>query len=679
MKFAAIGLTFSCAILGAADKSIESGFLDALGIAKSKVIEKVLPETTGARLYREGMKLRYSQPLDSDKAFKCFKQGYEAGNADCAYELSLCYLSGIGVRKSQATALAVLSKGQRMNEGSVVECEVQWINLHTGNIMELYVESKARLYAKRLVELSGHSTRAAVSVTKLLFSDGNPAVELISPAEHLRAVNLLKIKAAAGDPLASFEYGKILIGYRVFFQDPADPKYVKPDVEEGLRLIRYAASKELHGAHYQLYLYFSETDVKPITAYDWLEKAWAAGDCKAGQRLSYELIKGHGTAVDKKRSVEVALKVGEQGDADQTYNIADLFVGHTGFDKSLANFITWHRIAAEKGNAASEDQLGRVFAGEHLPGFETAYPVSVDEAFKYFTKGAYPEAGYNFVYRLNSLLYLGDMYRRGIGCPADPEKASQVYLDYLKEINKLYPEDEREFANGGKVRVIWLKTHYPNLPGLPELGHKRLRFNDLGDEIYSFQFFAKHDFDYELFDDIAKVISTRDAVEKEHFFKACYGVASRYGFKDGLFYIGDMKYGKDFNSNSYEWYKYAALSGSPSAAYRLHDMLFKQSSKPNTLNAGPEYALKLSMGRSTSELVIASGEGEAWRQFGGSLAKDFNDSTRAKKRDFIQIGGSGFDFFVQYDEATLDSQVYPVLRMINEAHRAQLAKNASER
>jgi hypothetical protein len=71
MKFAAIGLTLSCAILGAADKSIESGFLDALGIAKSKVIEKVLPETPGAKSFREGMALRYSQPLDSDKAELC--------------------------------------------------------------------------------------------------------------------------------------------------------------------------------------------------------------------------------------------------------------------------------------------------------------------------------------------------------------------------------------------------------------------------------------------------------------------------------------------------------------------------------------------------------------------------------------------------------------------------------
>ena len=672
MKTTLAFLALSSSMLSAADTPLESGFRDAFGLAKTQVVDKALPEIIGAKLYREGMKLRYSQPLDSDKAFKCFKQGYEAGNADCAYELSLCYLSGVGVRKSQATALAVLSKGQRMNEGSVVECEVQWINLHNGNIIELYDESKARLYAKRLVELSGHSTRAAVSVTKLLFADGNPPVDFISPAEHHSAVNFLKMKADAGDPLASFEYGKILIGYRVF-EDPAHPKYVKPDVEDGLRLIRYAASKQLHGAHFQLYLYFSKTDVKPITAYDWLEKAWAAGDCEAGQSLSYDLIKGHGTAVDKKRSVEVALKVGEQGDADQTYYIADLFVGHTGFDKSLANFITWHRIAAEKGNAASDDQLGRVFAGEDLPGFETAYPVSVDEAFKYFTKGAYPEGGYNFVYRLNSLLYLGDMYRRGIGCPADPEKASQVYLDYLKEINKLYPKDEREFANGGKVRVIWLKTHYPNLPGLPELGDKRLRFNDLGDEIYSFQFFAKHDFDYELFDDIAKVISTRDAVEKEHFFKACYGVASGYGFKDGLFYIGDMKYGKDFNSNSYEWYKYAALSGSASAAYRLHDMFQVQSRKPNTKCAGPNYALKLSMGRTAEELVIAQGEGEAWLSFGFQLAKDFN-AGRVHERDFRKIS-DGSTMRIMYS----DEVVLPVLRMINEAHRAQLAKNAADR
>jgi len=672
MKFAAFGLILSCAILGAADKSIESGFLDALGIAKSKVIEKVMPETQGSKLYREGMVLRYSQPLDSDKAFKLFLQGYEAGNANCAYELSLCYLNGIGVRRSQSTALEVLSKGKEMKDGSPVDCELKWISMHMGDILSLYNETKARGYVRRLVELSSRNAVAATMLTRINWAEGTPPVEMVSIAEHMHAIGVLKSMAASGDPYASFEYGKILLGPGPI-RDELNPKFVRYDSEEGLRLIKYAASKGASGSHYRLFEHYNETDIKPATAFEWLEKGWAAGDCSAGASLSYALIKGKGTVVDKKRAVEVALKVGEQGDANQTYNVADCFTGYTGFDPSLANFITWHRVAAEKGNTDSAEQLATIYAGEEVIGFKVSHPVSLDEALKYFKMAAYPDGAHNFVYRLNSLLYLGDMYRRGLGCTADSAKAAQTYLDYLAVFRENDYAKNNRYEKGGKVRVLWLKKHYPNLPNIPDLDDPRLKFDGLTDYMHSFNQFAKEDFDYELFDEIAELMVGRGSEEKRHFLQACSEVASSYGAKNALFHFGNIKYGKDFNSNSYEWYKYAALSGSPSAAYRLHDMLMTQSSRPNTLNAGPDFALKLSMGRNTSELVIAYAENEAWRQFGDSLAENFNLS-RSKKMDFRRIAG-GSPFFTKYG----DDAVLPILRMINEAHRAQLLKEAEER
>lgn len=672
MKFAAIGLTLSCAILGAADKSIESGFLDALGIAKSKVIEKVLPETLGAKCHKEGMVLRYSQPLDSDKAFKLFKQGYEEGNANCAYELSLCYLHGVGVRKSQSTALKVLSKGMQLTDGTPIDCELKWISMHMGDILSLYNETKARGYVRRLVELSSRNAVAAAMLTRINWAEGTPPVEMVSIAEHMHAIGVLKSMAASGDSYASFEYGKILLGPGPI-RDELNPKFVRNDSEEGLRLIKYAASKGASGSHYRLFEHYSETDIKPATAFEWLEKGWAAGDCSAGASLSYALIKGKGTAVDKKRAVEVALKVGEQGDANQTYNVADCFTGYTGFDPSLSNFITWHRVAAEKGNTDSAEQLATIYAGEEVIGFKVSHPVSLDDALKYFKMAAYPDGAHNFVYRLNSLLYLGDMYRRGLGCTADSAKAAQTYLDYLAVFRENDYSKSNRYEKGGKVRILWLKKHYPNLPDVPDLDDPRLKFDGVVDYLHSFKQFAKEDFDYELFDEIAGLMSGRDSEEKKMFLEACTYVASSYGAKDALFHYGNIKYGKDFNSNSYEWYKYAALSGSPSAAYRLQEMMMTQSNKPNTLKAGPEYALRLSMGRSTSELVIALAETTAWKRFGDSLAENFNFS-RLNKRDFVRIAG-GSPFIILFR----DEDVLPILRMINDAHRAQLLKEAEER
>jgi TPR repeat protein len=670
MRTVALGLALSCVFSFAADKSVEAGFLDALGLSRTRVIEKMLPESNGARCYREGMILRYSQPLNSEKAFELFLQGYEAGNASCASELSVCYLKGIGVRRSQSEALKVLSKGMVMTDGNPIDCELKWIGIHTGQNIELFDESKALAYVQRLLQLSTNNVTAASMLRHIYWSTGKPPVEAVTVEQHRKATLFLKESAMKGDPYACLEYGKILIGQGVV-QDKRSPLYVDSDREEGLRLIKFAASKRVQGAEYVLYDYYSDVDQKPATAFEWLEKGWAGGDCRAGLSLSYALVKGIGTAVDKKRAVEIALKVGEQGDANQVYSVADYFTGYTGFDPSLSNFITWHRIAAERGNSDSADQLGKIYAGEEITGFKTKHPVSFEEAFKYFSIGAYPDGEHNFVYRLNSLLYLGDMYRRGLGCDANPGKAAELYLEYLTVFRKNdYLKDA--YSDGGKVRMIWLKRHYPNLSGVSGIDSGRLKFNGFVDDIHSFKHFAREDFDYELFDEIAAVVKTGDRDEKNTFQRACSFVERNYGVKDGIFYFADLEHGKDFNSNSYEWYKEAALSGSPSAAFRLHDMLLRQGGKPNTIGAGPEYALRLSMGRTTSELVIAYAENEAWRQFGKALEDNFNFG-RSKKRDFSKVA-EGSPIYVQYG----DEDVLPILRKINEAHRAQLAKDAAK-
>jgi TPR repeat protein len=475
----------------------------------------------------------------------------------------------------------------------------------------------------------------------------------------MKALATLKSMAAAGNPQASFEYGNILLR-------PSDIQ----DAEEGLRLVKYAEAKGVFGSQLRLHDYYEDTDVKPATAFEWLEKGWAAGDCRAGASLSYALIRGKGTVVDKKRAVEIAMKVGEQGDAYATYNVADSFTGYTGFDPSLSNFMTWHKLAAEKGNGDSAEQLGTIYAGEEVIGFKVSHPVSVEEAFKYFQMAAYPDGDSSFVYRLNALLYLGDMYRRGIGCEADPAKAAKTYLDYLALFRKNdYSKDSR-YEKGGKVRLLWLKKHYPNLPNIPGLDDPRLRFDEVGDFLHSFKHFAKVDFDYELFDEIAELMPDRGTEERKMFTQACTYVARNYGAKDALFHFGDIKYGKEFNIDSYEWYKYAALSGSPCAARRLHFMLSDQMRKMSTVRLGPEQALKLWV-KSSGELGFASGEASAWREFGSSLEESYNFG-RTKKRDFWRIG-SKHGFYAGYDP----NLEQPVLRMINEAHREQIAKDAA--
>jgi hypothetical protein len=56
------------------------------------------------------------------------------------------------------------------------------------------------------------------------------------------------------------------------------------------------------------------------------------------------------------------------------------------------------------------------------------------------------------------------MYRRGIGCEADPAKGAEVYLDYLNVFRKYDYSKREDYSNGVKVRIICLKKHYPKRP-----------------------------------------------------------------------------------------------------------------------------------------------------------------------------------------------------------------------
>jgi hypothetical protein len=99
-------------------------------------------------------------------------------------------------------------------------------------------------------------------------------------------------------------------------------------------------------------------------------------------------------------------------------------------------------------------------------------------------------------------------------------------------------------------------------------------------------------------------------------------------------------------------------------------MLSDQMRKMSTVRLGPEQALKLWV-KSSGELGFASGEASAWREFGSSLEESYNFG-RTKKRDFWRIG-SKHGFYAGYDP----NLEQPVLRMINEAHREQIAKDAA--
>lgn len=108
-------------------------------------------------------------------------------------------------------------------------------------------------------------------------------------------------------------------------------------------------------------------------------------------------------------------------------------------------------------------------------------------------------------------------------------------------------------------------------------------------------------------------------------------------------------------------------------------MLFRQSSKKNTLNAGPEYALKLSMGRTASQLVIALGEDAAWRKFAVYLEANFNSGRTEKTRDFSKIASGPLSIMAKYGSTVEVQNIEPILRMIHEAHREQLVKNRARR
>jgi hypothetical protein len=229
--------------------------------------------------------------------------------------------------------------------------------------------------------------------------------------------------------------------------------------------------------------------------------------------------------------------------------------------------------------------------------------------------------------------------------------------------------DFTPFSDMAKVRYLWLKKKFPDLRGMPYFSDSRLKlYAGFG---HAFDPFLESGFDYNLFNEMREIVQTGQGIDRNVFMNDCLTFSRRYKFKDALFYYGDFKYGKEFNVASYEWYKYAALLGSPCAAYRLHSILQAQMFKPNTIGLDADRALRI-WENNYGKVGIAVGESAAWRNYGDALVNESHDRNQTST-ELLEIAGASPIYFPD------DYHALPILRMINEARREQLEKEEGSR
>jgi TPR repeat protein len=148
----------------------------------------------------------------------------------------------------------------------------------------------------------------------------------------------------------------------------------------------------------------------------WYEKAAQQRHLGALTMLTQAVFADEATEDELARLFALWLNVAQAGDASAQLQVAGFYLEGTGVESSIPEAIKWLRASAENGNAAAQVRLGGLLLQADEAGEAAA------EALALFQQAA---ARGNIDGEYN----LGVCIRRGIGIPADRDKARQHYFN----------------------------------------------------------------------------------------------------------------------------------------------------------------------------------------------------------------------------------------------------------
>ncbi len=229
-----------------------------------------------------------------------------------------------------------------------------------------------------------------------------------------RAIELYQLAAKNGSAEAQLNLGTLyFFGYSI-------PK----DTERALFWVKQAAKQEHAQGMALLGVFYRELNEYSESLY-WSQKAAEKGNALAQANLAYLYSFGKGVTVDKKNAELWLKKAIEQNEMSADVVIGSIYeTGNTVFPKDENNALQFYLRAAEKGDAAAQNNVGRLLINRS----------SEDKlAISWFQKAAYNNIS-------EAMYALYQIYSKGTkDIPKDPEKAN-YWLEKAQKNGFLPPQ-----------------------------------------------------------------------------------------------------------------------------------------------------------------------------------------------------------------------------------------------
>ena len=162
------------------------------------------------------------------------------------------------------------------------------------------------------------------------------AVRQPEAPDVVRALDLVRAQAEAGDPVAQFSLGSYLY-------------YGSPRTAEGNEWIRKAALQRLAPAQYhlgQIHEFGFGVSQDDRLALEWYRKAAAAGSAPAERALGEFHLKGRGVAVDAAAAARWFRRAAGRDDLRAQYQLGQMYFDGTGVPRDYQSAYVWFALAA---------------------------------------------------------------------------------------------------------------------------------------------------------------------------------------------------------------------------------------------------------------------------------------------------------------------------------------------
>lgn len=168
---------------------------------------------------------------------------------------------------------------------------------------------------------------------------------------------------------------------------------------------------------------YVEVDLKK--AYEYFDYLAQRGNTEAMGRVVYIIFLEENWAKGKRanKAVEYMHKMAEAGDVTGFLYIGDCYKYGYVYGKNIDEAIRWYEKAGEI-DAVGYELIGLMYyEGKDVP-------CDYEKAYYYFTKG-------EIIRSIDTRYYLATMYYEGLFVNKNPEKAKELFLDFVKKYEEI--------------------------------------------------------------------------------------------------------------------------------------------------------------------------------------------------------------------------------------------------